>query len=156
MVAEVAVDIEERNLPETGQNRTSQIANGLDQAKIPGCEDRAQLKKLFDATATVPPYLLADSADRARQGTRYRYIEPFCGSERRQRDLRRRMDYQKYRDAVSPLGKYMRHLGGNLEWLGGVLALIGIVSIVLGAGVVLIAILLAAGCTTALGGASLN
>ena len=75
---------------------------------------------------------------------------------RRQRDLLERLDYQKYRDAVSPIGKYMHHPGSNLEWLGGALVLIGVLSIILGAGVILVGILLAAGCATALGGGALN
>jgi len=76
--------------------------------------------------------------------------------ESREERLLKARDYERYMNMRHPLRKYRQHPGNSVEWLGGFIVIIGIGSIILGADLPVIGILIAAGCATALGGAILN
>ena len=74
------------------------------------------------------------------------------------RDLRARemREHLKYIDSRYPLRRYSQTPGRDIEWLGGIIVVVGIGALLMGASALVIGILIGAGCATAFGGASLN
>jgi len=71
----------------------------------------------------------------------------------------RQLDMQEsvgYMDIMNPMRRFRQSPGTNMEWLGGFLVFIGILTLVLGLDVAVIGVMLAAGCGTLAGGGVLN